>query len=132
MSEERTFTISSFYEFIKEKRLMAAKCIECGTIFLPPQPMCTQCFSTDLEWVELEGSGRLLTYSVINIAPEQFKSWVPYIVGIIEFDEGFRLPGIICHLDPEKIKIGMNLKIAFEPTESSQWPGWSRYFFKPR
>lgn len=131
MSEETPFTISSFYKFASEKRLMAAKCTECGTEFLPPKPMCTKCFSTNLKWIEVDGKGKLLTYTIIHIAPEQFQDMTPYIVGIVEFKNGFRLPGIIRGVKPGIIKIGMSLKIDFEESVSSEWHAWSRYFFRP-
>ncbi len=131
MSNERSFTVSNFYEFIKEKRLMAIKCNSCGTMILPPQPMCTNCLSTKLTWVEIEGSGKLLSYTVIYVAPEQFQSLVPYIIGIVEFEKGLRLPGMVRNVDPEELIIGMNLKINFDTSSSSQWHTWSRYFFTP-
>jgi uncharacterized OB-fold protein len=125
------FTVSSFYKFVSEKRLMAAKCNECGTVLLPPKPMCTKCFSTNLKWIELEGAGKLLSYTIIHVAPEQFQAMAPYTVGIVELKNGLRLPGMICGVDPEGIKVGMKLKIDFEPPTASQWPAWSRYFFRP-
>ena len=125
------FTISSFYKFVSEKRLMAAKCNECGTVLLPPKPMCTKCLSTNLKWIELEGAGKLLSYTVIHIAPEQFQSITPYSVGIVELQNGLRLPGMIRDVDPKEIRVGMDLKIDFEPSASSQWPAWPRYFFRP-
>jgi uncharacterized OB-fold protein len=131
MPENLPFTVSSFYKFVSEKRLMAAKCNECGTVLLPPKPMCTHCLSTNLEWNELEGTGKLVTYTVIYIAPEQFQSMAPYAVGIVELKNGLRLPGIVCGVEPENIRVGMNLKIDFEQSTSSQWPAWPRYFFKP-
>ena len=131
MSEERPFTISSFYKFVGENRLMAAKCIECGNVLLPPKPMCTKCLSTNLKWIELEGTGTLLSYTVIHVAPEQFQSMTPYTVGIVEFKNGLRLPGMIRDVNPEEVKIGMDLKIDFDTSTSSQWPAWTRYFFRP-
>jgi uncharacterized OB-fold protein len=131
MSENSPFTVSSFYKFVSEKRLMAAKCNECGTVLLPPKPMCTKCLSTNLKWIELEGAGKLLTYTIIHIAPEQFQSIIPYSVGIIELKNGLRLPGMIRGVDPKEIRVGMNLKIDFEPLTSSKWPAWPRYFFRP-
>ncbi|MCW4033798.1 MAG: Zn-ribbon domain-containing OB-fold protein [Candidatus Bathyarchaeota archaeon] len=131
MSESHPFTVSSFYLFIKEKRLMAAKCSKCGTIVLPPKPMCTKCFCTDIEWIELNGTGKLLSYTVIHVAPEQFQSMVPYCVGIVEFNDGLRLPGIIKDIQPEQLKVGMELKTDFECEPSSTWPCWTRYYFKP-
>jgi uncharacterized OB-fold protein len=131
MSEDPPFTISSFYKFIEQKRLMAAKCNKCGKVLLPPKPMCTKCLSTNLRWIELEGTGKLVSYTVIHIAPEQFQSMIPYTVGIIELKNGLRLPGMVCGLDQEKVRVGMNLKIDFETSTSVQWPEWPRYFFRP-
>lgn len=125
------FTVSSFYRFVSEKRLMAAKCNECGTVLLPPKPMCTKCLSTHLKWIELEGAGKLLSYTVIYIAPEQFQSITPYSVGIVELQNGLRLPGMIRDVDPKEIRVGMDLKIDFDTSTSSQWPAWPRYFFRP-
>jgi len=130
MSDNPPFTVSSFYKFVSEKRLMAAKCNECGTVLLPPKPMCTKCLSTNLKWIELEGAGKLLSYTVIYIAPEQFQSITPYTVGIVELQNGLRLPGMIRGVDPKEIRVGMDLKIDFDTSISSQWPAWPRYFFR--
>ena len=131
MSEERPFTISSFYKFVGENRLMAAKCSECGNVLLPPKPICTKCLSTNLKWIELEGAGKLLSYTIIHVAPEQFQSMTPYNVGIVEFKSGLRLPGMINTVTPEKLKVGTELKMCFNTSTSAQWPAWSRYFFRP-
>jgi uncharacterized OB-fold protein len=125
------FTVSSFYNFVSEKRLMAAMCTECGTVLLPPKPMCTKCLSTNLKWIELEGTGKLLSYTVIHIAPEQFQSITPYTVGIVELQNGLRLPGMIRDVDPKEIRVEMDLEIDFDTSASSQWPAWPRYFFRP-
>ena len=93
--------------------------------------MCTNCLSVNLEWVELEGSGKLLTFTVIHVAPEQFQSMVPYAVGIVEFENGARLPGIICDVKHDDLKVGMDLRIDFGESQSSEWHSWGRYCFKP-
>lgn len=131
MSESAPFTVANFYKSVSEKRLMAAQCCDCGSMFLPPKPMCTKCLSTNLKWIELEGVGKLLSYTVIHVAPEQFQSMTPYAVGIVEFEKGLRIPGMIREVEPEKIKIGMKVKINFDTSSSSQWPAWTRYFFRP-
>ncbi len=131
MTEDHPYTIESFYKFVGEGRLVAAKCNKCGTTFLPPRPLCTKCFSKDLEWFKPSGEGKLLTYTVIHIPPVQFQSMAPYAVGVVELKDGLRLPGIIRGVEHEKIRVGMNLAIDFEKTTQSQWPPWPRYFFKP-
>ena len=131
MSETLPFTIESFYKFANERKLLGAKCDECGTLFLPPRPLCTRCFSRDFKWVELRRRGRLLSYTVIHVSPVQFQSLVPYTVGIVELQDGPHLPGMIRGVEPKKIKVGMDLVVDFDTSNASDWPSWPRYFFKP-
>jgi len=135
-AEAEPFTIEQFYRFMNEGKLMGAKCIKCGKIMLPPRPICIQCYSENLEWIKLENKGKLLTYTIIHVAPPQFQHLVPYAVGIIELEKGLKLPGMIKGIDFDKIKIGMELKIEVEPVtkeeaEGQEWPTWPKYYFKP-
>jgi len=131
MMETHPFTIEEFYKFASERRLMAARCSECGNLLLPPRPMCTRCLSTDLSWVELGKSGTLVTYTMIYVAPTQFQSMAPYTVGIVKLKDGPMLPGMIRGVEPEKIKVGMELEVDFDTALPSGWPRWPRYFFRP-
>jgi uncharacterized OB-fold protein len=56
---------------------------------------------------------------------------VPYTVGIVEFENNVRLPGILCNVKDENLKIGLKLKIDFGDSQSSEWHSWGRYCFKP-
>ncbi len=129
--EDYPFTIEQFYKFIAEKRLMAVECENCGSKFVPPRPMCTNCFSKELAWTELETRGRLVTYTVIYIAPEQFQPIAPYAYGIVEIEDGLRLPGMIQGLKNEEIEVGVELEVDFDTNVSADWPQWPRYFFRP-
>ena len=92
--------------------------------------MCTNCLSSDLEWVELEKKGTLVTYTIIHIAPKQFESMAPYAVGILKLEDGPKLLGMIRGIETQKIKAGMEIVVDFEKTTPQQWPNWSRYFFR--
>lgn len=132
MENELPFTIDQFYKFLAENKLMAGKCTNCGKIHLPPRPLCDNCFSREFTWVEIAGKGKLLTYTVIYIAPEQFQDMTPYAVGIVELRNGLKLPGIINTPLPEQLHIGMELCIDFIACSHAQpWPKWPRYCFKP-
>jgi len=126
------FTIEQFYKFLGQQKLMAGKCLKCGKIHLPPRPMCTNCFSQQFEWIQVSGKGKLLTYTVISIAPEQFQALTPYAVGIVELENGLKIPGMIQNLTQEQLQIGMELNLDFGTCSSLQkWPQWTRYCFKP-
>lgn len=93
--------------------------------------MCTSCHSRDLEWTQLRGEGKLLTYTVIHVAPKRFEDMAPYAVGIVKLAEGPQLPGMIRDIEPDKIRVDMKLRIDFDTALPSKWPRWPRYYFKP-
>jgi uncharacterized protein len=132
MSTQLPFTIEQFYKFLNQKKLMAGKCKKCGKIHLPPRPLCDNCFSRDFEWISVSGKGKLLTYTVIHIAPTQFQALTPYVVGIIQLENGIKIPGMVQSLKQEQLVIGMELTLDFGTCNTTQqWPQWQRYCFKP-
>jgi uncharacterized OB-fold protein len=132
MSTTEPFTIEQFYKFLSAGKLMAGKCVKCGKIHLPPRPLCSNCYSQEFLWMPLSGKGRLLTYTVIHVAPAQFQSLTPYAVGIVELEKGLKIPGMIQDIAQEQLKIGMELVLDFGTCASPQsWPAWPQYCFKP-
>jgi uncharacterized OB-fold protein len=132
MSEQAPFTIEQFYKYIDQGKLKGGKCKKCGAIHLPPRPLCDKCFSKEFEWIEISQKGKLLTYTIIHVAPSQFQSIAPYAVGIVQLEKGLKIPGMIRGIEHEKIKIGMELTIDFDASIApSQWPQWPRYYFRP-
>jgi len=131
VGEQAPFTIEQFYKYILQGKLMSGKCKQCGKVHLPPRPLCDNCFSKEFEWVEVPGKGKLLTYTVIHVAPTQFQSMAPYAVGIVKLENGIKIPGMITGVAPEQLKIGMDLTIDFGTCSAAQqWPQWPRYCFK--
>ena len=132
MSSLEPFTIEQFYKFLAQQKLMAGRCLKCGKIHLPPRPLCDNCFSQEFEWVNISGIGKLLTYTVISIAPQQFQDLTPYAVGIVQLEHSLKIPGMINNVKQEQLKIGMELALDFGSCSTTQaWPQWQRYCFKP-
>ncbi|HIE19296.1 TPA: DNA-binding protein, partial [Candidatus Bathyarchaeota archaeon] len=57
--------------------------------------------------------------------------FAPYAYGIVELENGLRLPGMIRETEHENLKIGMELEVVFEPAVTEEWPKWPTYYFKP-
>lgn len=132
MSTQAPFTIEQFYKFLAQGKLMAGKCLKCGKMHLPPRPLCDNCYGQEFEWVEVSGKGKLLTYTVIHVAPPQFQALAPYAVGIVQLENGLKIPGMISGVPQEQLKIGLDLTIDFGACTTGQaWPRWPRYCFKP-
>ena len=119
--QERPFSDISYEQFLNEEKLMGSKCKKCGSLFLPPRPICIKCSSHEMEWVEMKGKGKLLAFTCIAVGPpfmmkEGYNRKHPYCTGVVELEEGVRVVARIEGVDttkPEGIKIGTPLTVEF-------------------
>jgi uncharacterized OB-fold protein len=82
--------------------------------------------------MEVSGRGKLLTYTIIHVAPPQFQTLAPYTVGIVELENGLKLPGMISGVAENALKVGLELTLDFKACSTGQvWPLWQRYCFRP-
>lgn len=100
-----------FVTYLEQGKVMATKCRECGGRYFPPKMDCPKCLSSDVDWFEIKGSGKLATYTVVNYGPTGFENDAPYTLVIADFD-GLRVFGRLSRAVSEgDIKIGMELKV---------------------
>ena len=126
MSEtEKELTLQNYLEFIASKKLMGSKCKDCGELYVPVRKLCTKCNSTNLEWVEMSGKGKLAAFTCITVGTPYFieKGYdrkKPYCFSVIKLDEGPMVSAQLVGVDetkPETIKIGTPLTVKFLETE---------------
>lgn len=111
-------------------RLEAGKCTGCGAVFFPKRLICASCGKRDFEKITLSREGRLVTHTVIHVAPSQFADQVPYAVGIIELSEGIRILAQIADCQSDQLKKGMALKIEFRRVSEEGEAGIINYGYK--
>lgn len=117
----REFTAVAFQAFLNEGKLMGSRCLETGEVFVPPRAMCPRTYSTNMEWVELSGRARLLTFTTVHIGTTAmvqagYDRQHPYCTGIVELAEGPRFSAQIVGVDasrPDSILIGQALQAGF-------------------
>jgi uncharacterized OB-fold protein len=101
-----------FVEYLSQGKVMATQCKKCGRKYFPPRVDCPYCINSEVEWVEVTGKGKLLTFTQVHYGPLGFEDDAPYVLGIVEFPEGVRiLSRISKSINPDTIKIGMELTI---------------------
>jgi len=107
-------TPSRYWREIPQRyRLEAAKCKKCGAICFPPRLICPNCKSREFEAIRLAEKGKVITYTIIRVPPQQFVDQAPYAIGIVELNDGVKLTGQIVDCDFEDLKTGLRVKIEF-------------------
>ena len=131
--EDGEFSVENFYRFVGERKLMGARCKRCGKVIVPPRPICPECYSRDLEWVELSGKGTVETFTIIHVPTLLFEGKEPYAVAIVKLDEGPKIPGVVQGVaSPDQLKIGDRVHVEFDTNPQKvpeSWPSWPRYYF---
>ncbi len=120
----------SWREIPQRYRLEAGKCTGCGFICFPPRLVCPRCGSREFTKTKLADSGKLLTYTIIRVAPHQYVDQAPYAVGIAEQDDGTNLTAQIVDCDFQDLKIGMRVKIEFRKIYEEGEAGVILYGYK--
>ncbi len=123
------FNDTSYKVFLHCGLLMASQCKKCGALYFPPRQICVACYNSESEWVELAGTGRLAAYTSVFVAPPDliargYDRNNPYVVGVVELDEGVQAVGCITGVDakkPQSIKIGTPVRAYFpDSAEASE------------
>src|SRR5512136_2409862 len=115
-----------FWDNAKKHKLTLKKCKDCGHIDHPPYLYCTNCSSSNFEWVEASGKGKLVAYAVNTyMVPFPFWDDMPYVVAMIELAEGVRMISNIVECNPDELKNGMALEVVFDDvSDEFTLPKW--------
>ena len=103
-----------FWAATAEHRLTYQVCQACGQVVFHPRRHCTCCTSGDLEWRDSAGAGTVYTFTVIRQHGHPFfRARIPYLVGLIDLDEGFRMLAEIA-ADPQALQVNQRVTVTWE------------------
>jgi uncharacterized OB-fold protein len=104
-----------FYDGAAQGKLMLMRCAACGTPRIPSRQHCDECLSPDNQWFEASGRGTVRTFGVMHQRYHPgFADELPYVVAIIELDEGPRMPANIVDAPSSDVHVGMPVVVAWE------------------
>jgi uncharacterized OB-fold protein len=98
---EQKLYFKEYNEALKQNKILGLKCRACKALTVPPKMACRQCGSPDMEVVEVKGSGTIKTFTTVFVGAEGRESEVPYVIVIVELDEGPWLMGNLEGIDPK-------------------------------
>lgn len=107
-------TVPRFWRNLASRyNLLGSQCENCGEFYLPSRPICPVCRrSSKINEFKFSGNGKIVTYTVVYTASDDFDMQTPYVLAIIQLEEGPRVTSqVIC--DPNEAEIGMDVKPVF-------------------
>jgi len=119
---------------LKEGRIIGVRCRRCRRTVVPPRNFCEWCFEPMSEWVYLQDTGVVNTFSICYVTWDMVRVKEPEIPAVIEIDGASPGAGIL-HLlgevDPKEVKIGMRVQAVWKPPEEREGAITDIRYFRP-
>lgn len=118
-----------YWQGAREDRLLLQRCRDCGVLRFFPRYLCTACGSEHVAWAEASGRGTVHSFTIVHRAAfPEFQARTPYVVALIDLEEGPRMMTNIVGRDALKVAIGEAVIVTFEArgTEGAKVPQFRR------
>lgn len=103
-----------YWDALNEHRLVFQACADCGTVRHYPRPLCAECFSLRVTWVESRGRGTVHSWTVAHHPFHlAFKGLVPYALVTVDMPEGVRVQAP-WRGEVATLKLGLPVQVVFE------------------
>lgn len=105
-----------FQEGCEQRELRLQHCATCGNTQFYPRIMCTSCGDENLVWTTANGAGTVASFTKVRQAIDpKFKDLLPYVVALIDLQEGPRMMAAIVDADVDTLQIGDSVTLDFMP-----------------
>ncbi|WP_370327875.1 Zn-ribbon domain-containing OB-fold protein [Euzebya sp.] len=121
---EASALTAPFWAAAAEGRLVRPVCDRCGTSFFTPGIACPACQSEAWTYVESSGRGVVYSHSVVHRPPVPGRR-TPYVVAIVDLDEGWHLLTNVVGCAPEDVRIGMDVEVRWVTEDGVRLPAFA-------
>lgn len=113
----------------REHALKLPYCMACERAFYPVQHRCPRCLGERLEWRPVSGRARVYSWIVVHqVYDQSFADRVPYVVAVVELEEGPRMVTNIVNVPPQDVRGGLPVRAVYEDIDD----GVALVHFEPR
>lgn len=113
-------------------RLVGTRCEDCGGLQFPPAKICPECRNQRLESYQFAGRGTVFSFSTVYSPLPRFEEMAPYVVALIDLEEGPRVAAQITDAEPTDIEIGMPVEMVIRKLSEEGKRGVITYAYKFR
>lgn len=126
--------IGRYLASLKQGVILGSYCSTCNRTVVPPRVVCEWCFRPMKEYIPLQDTGTVNTFSLCYVTWDVKRIKEPEIPAVIEIDGASPLHGIMHMLnevDPESVSIGMRVQAVWKPEQERQGSITDILYFKP-
>lgn len=103
-----------FWEAAKRHELRIQRCVDCKEAFFYPRNTCPGCLSGRVEWFNASGRGKLHTFSIVYRGLRYPPLEPPYVLAMVELDEGPRLMTNLVGIEPDPARIRCDMAVVVD------------------
>ena len=110
--------ISRYLEELGQGRLIARRCRGCERVMIPPRMFCERCFRSTDEWVYVNGTGTVKTFSLCYVTWDVRVLRRPQIPAVIDIDgasPGMGILHVLGKVAPKQVRVGMKVRAVWKP-----------------
>lgn len=126
--------IGRYLEELKKGRLIARRCHRCERTMIPPRMFCERCFRPTDEWVYVQDTGRVNTFSLCYVSWDVRRLKQPEIPAVIEIDgatPGMGILHVLGKLKPKNVRVGMRVRAVWKPAPQRTGSITDILYFEP-
>lgn len=111
----RSTAAQPYWDAARRNTLRIQECRRCSRRQFYPRELCRHCWSDDLKWIDCSGRAQVHSFTVCHVAPHAvFEDKLPFVVAIVDIEEGVRMTTNIVECDPASVRIGMPVEAVFD------------------
>ena len=104
-----------FWDAAKAHKLVVQKCDGCARHWHPPSTICPSCGGREHGWVEASGRGKVFSFVTYHrIYQNGWSGELPYVVALIELEEGARILSNLVGIEPADVVCDMAVEVLFD------------------
>jgi uncharacterized OB-fold protein len=104
---------TAFWQAAAERHFVVRHCTVCDWSYHYPRRRCPRCGGEETTWIEHDGLGTVISYTVVHQAGSRtFAARVPYVLAVVDLGDGVRLMTNV-EADPGSVSIGMPVRIGW-------------------
>jgi uncharacterized OB-fold protein len=113
---EETELTSPYWKGARQGRVMLQRCLDCSRVWHPPAPTCPGGPAHRIEWFAASGRASLYSYTrVEHAAHPAVLVALPYVVALVDLEEGPRLVCNLLEAAPTQLRAGLPVTLSAGP-----------------